>query len=438
MRQDKKLFSIFFLLLFFILTSQAGNTFDPNDSFLNKSRIEQMDQKLFTNRITSATYTTHPRIEILNETAFQTYGFSGDGSNTDPYTIEDLNITETGAFSCIIIRDIYANVTIQNNFLDGRSNSDYGISLVNVTNVNITHNQIFNANTGIKVNCNESLIQNNTVELSGNIGIYVKGNDNIVEENQITNANYGIMIQGNGSSITANLIFNCTDSGIRIADPSANNLIKWNDFVWNYISADSQALVYDGSGSNTFTDNYWDDSTYPDTNTDGIVDNPYIIPYGMAGNITDDSPRTTPYNSITSSFHYLNRPRIISLSTSNLIPQEVNLSGVVRIEWCPVTDSKGHTIMYSLFHSSADNWIAIAENITENKVDWDTRDLVSGGGMCCIGLKVIAICSDGLSTEYSTYAKYGIINIDSATPWGLPIFLITLCTIASITKKKKP
>ncbi len=441
MKLNKIYFSLFFFLFLFILTGKAGYTFSSDDSFLNKSSIQPMNQKSSTNRIATVTYTNHPRIEILNETAFQTYGFSGDGSNTDPYTIEDLNITETGEFSCIIIQDIDANVTIQNNFLDGRSNSDYGISLENVTNVNITHNQIFNANTGIKVNCNESLIQNNTIELSSSIGIYVNGDDNIVEENQISNAAYGIIIQGNGSSITANLIFNCTDSGIRITNPSANNLIKWNDFVWNYISADSQALVQDESGSNTFTDNYWDDSTYPDTNTDGIVDNPYIIPYGMDGNITDDSPRTTPYNSITSSLHYFNRPRIISLSTSNLIPEQVILSKVVSIEWCPVTDSKGHTIKYSLFYSAVQNlvdvWVAIAENITENRVDWNTRDLQDSGGMCCFGLKVVAMCSDGLSAEYTTAHKFGIENLSESSSWGFPIFLVTLCTIAIITRKKR-
>lgn len=450
MRLNKIYFSLFFLLFLFILTSKAGYAFGPDDSVLKKSTVQPMNQKSSTNRIATVTYTDHPRIEILNETAFQTYGFSGDGSNTDPYTIEDLNITETGEFSCIIIRDIYANVTIQNNYLDGRSNSDNGISLVNVTNVNITHNQIFNAYTGIRVYLsNECLIQNNTIDFSGNpidehyssTGIRVNGNDTLLKENQIYHAGAGIYTQGYRNSFTANLIFNCTELGIAISNPSSNNSIKWNDFVLNGLSADSQALVQDECTSINFTENYWDDLTYPDTNTDGIVDNPYIIPYGMAGNITDDSPRTTPYNSITSSIHYLNRPRIISLPTCNLIPEQVILSEVVVIEWCPVTDSKGHTIKYSLFYSAVQNlvdvWVAIAENITENRVDWDTRDLKNDGGMCCFGLKVVAMCSDGLSAGYSTASKFGIENLASASSWGLPIFLVTLCTIAIIARKKR-
>lgn len=462
MRPNKTYFFLFFLFFIFILTSKAGYAFDPDESFLSKATIELTNQKSSTNRITTVTYTDHSRIVILNETAFQTYGFLGDGSATDPYTIEGLNITETSEFNCITIRDIHANVTIQDNYLDGGSNSECCIKLENVSNVKITQNQILNAQTGISLYLwnglknNKSLIQTNTINLLGYMnaqgefasttGIRVYGDDNIIEGNQIYHASTGIYSEGNRNSFSNNLIFNCTSLGIRLpggggdydrANPSTNNSIKWNDFVWNGDTAAGQAYADEECVSTNFAGNYWDDLTYPDADTDGIVDNPYVIPHGIDGeNFTDDSPRTTPNNLVTSSLHYFNRPRIISLPTCSLFVDESTLSKVVTIEWSPVTDSKGHDIKYSVFYGE-DDWVAIAENITENKCDWDTRDLQSSGRMCCTALKVVAICSDGLTAKFQTDGIYAVENEPEMIRWELPIFCVTLCALAVITRKKR-
>ena len=455
MRQNKNFFLIFFLLFFLILTVQIGYVFSTDNSFLNKSTVQQMDQEFLTNEIITETYTNHPRIEISNESDFQTLGFTGDGSELNPYLIEGFNITVITYSSCIDIQNINAYVTIQNNYLDGCSEGsgiytdnanvsvknniivecEHGIFLSNTNGSEIVDNFINTSYMGIQVEGNENLIFKNTIELSSNTGIRITGDENNVEENRVYRAELGTCLQGDGNSFTKNLFFNCIEYGIQIFSPSANNLIKWNDFVWNKLYLDSQAYCQDETSSNIFTNNYWDDFTYPDTNSDGIVDNSYLIPCGMYGNTSDDFPLTTPYNTVTSSLHYFNRPRIISLPTSQIIYQEVNLSKVVRIEWCPVTDSMGHAITYSLFHSEGDNWAAISEDITENYVDWDTTNLVSGGAMCCCRLKVVAMCSDGLTAEYITGYKYGVVN-DSAT-WNLPIFVITLSIIAIITRKKR-
>jgi parallel beta-helix repeat protein len=553
MKNSERIFSILFLLFFLILTVQVGYIGVSDNSFLIKSTIQQIDQKSVTNKIVTGMYTNHSRIEIFSESDFGTLGFSGIGSETDPYIIEGFNITETTEGNCINIQNIHAYVTIQNNYLDGRSNSQVCIYLGNVSHVKIIQNQFLNLKRGIlldkdcqyceisgntiigsidgaislgtnssfnnitnnyideassgaikvinSINCNidantvigdmgdsynpgiyihnsiasiknniiaacyigiylekankseifnnyvntssrgiqvygnENLIHENTVEFTSGGGIEVQGNQNIVKENRFYSTRNGIAMQGNGNSCTKNVIFNCTVYGINIMNPAENNLIKWNDFVWNGLSADSQGYAQDETGPNTITENYWDDFIYPDTNNDGIVDNPYIIPYGMYSNITDDSPLTTPYNSITSSLHYFNRPRIISISNSEIDQGNIILSGTVHIEWCPVTDSKGHTITYSVFYNSNDIWIAISEDLTENEVDWNTRDLKSSGGMCCLQFKVVAMCSDGLTAEYITGYNYGIENFSST--WNLPIFLFTLCTIAIITKNKR-
>ena len=47
-------------------------------------------------------------IEILNDTAFDLYGLPGNGSTTDPYRIENLNITTSNTWGIFTATDALA------------------------------------------------------------------------------------------------------------------------------------------------------------------------------------------------------------------------------------------------------------------------------------------------------------------------------------------
>ncbi len=341
---------------------------------------------------------------------------------------------------------IYAsvsNVTIKENSVLYHQN---GIYLPSCNGSSIELNFINNSDWGIRVTGNENSIQNNLIERFFT-GLEIVGNNNEIESNRFLYGQNGIDHRGNSSSYTYNVIYNCTTLGVQIRHPSQNNLLKWNDFVWNGLMIDSQAYIQEGSKSNTFNMNYWEDFTYPDVDDDGTVDKPYLIPVGLPfmgetspENVTDNSPLTNAYNSPTDDLHYFNRPRIISLSTSPLETDQIDLTKTITLKWAPITYSTSeHSITYSAYYSSSveglDIWVPIAENTSENSINWNTRELASSGGMCCFSLKVVGTCSQGLSIEYVTASLYGVTNTPAS--WDLSIFLLTLGALALFIRRKK-
>ena len=93
--------------------------------------------------------------------------------------------------------------------------------------------------------------------------------------------------------ITNNLFLNGSSYAIQVDSPCSSNLLLHNTFI-NNNAGGKQAI--DNGNNNIWNDskygNYWSDWKTPDTNNDGIVDNPYSIP-GTA-NAKDHYPMTDP------------------------------------------------------------------------------------------------------------------------------------------------
>lgn len=163
-------------------------------------------------------------ISILNNSAFDLYGFPGDGSVGNPYIIENLNITTplpgVGIFVgdvnvTFIIQNCYINAygsgiyfssftasyiaTVTNNYIEDHTTS--GISLVNALGVKITDNIIKDSNYGIYTNyADYSTFENNTC-FNNNYGFYLYDTydcdilDNFCYENEY--GFYGEYVWGN-------------------------------------------------------------------------------------------------------------------------------------------------------------------------------------------------------------------------------------------------
>jgi parallel beta-helix repeat protein len=153
------------------------------------------------------------------------------------------------------------------------------------------------------------------IEVSGEVGIEVRGNYNRLIGNSIAGNYYGVMLNGCNNSICGNNVRDNVN-GIFLADSayntisennitnnhggiyfsyySSNNTIYHNNFVENnYHVSFEQAPGYANFWDNGYPSggNYWSDYAGTDDNGDGIGDTPYTI----NTNNTDNYPLMSPY-----------------------------------------------------------------------------------------------------------------------------------------------
>jgi len=98
-------------------------------------------------KITSS-YLEHEPIFIDDNTDFSRLGFSGEGTPTDPYVLEGLNITSSSN-NLISISGTTAYFQIQDCLLNGLYLSACGIRLSNVFHGSVNDNILVNNSTGI-------------------------------------------------------------------------------------------------------------------------------------------------------------------------------------------------------------------------------------------------------------------------------------------------
>ncbi|AGB04409.1 parallel beta-helix repeat (two copies) [Aciduliprofundum sp. MAR08-339] len=203
------------------------------------------------------------------------------------------------------------NKITDNQFLNGY----YGIKSYEMYSTLIQNNSFSNTNIPVDLADGDHLeVLENTMVDSGNYGIIMWGYEFInIEGNHINNGDIGIELHGVShgdvknnviSNMTSgiykygldleysynvtiynNKIENCTYYGIYLDSHSENNTIYRNYFYYNHGSGDSYDSSHvqardDGHNNvwnSTLSGNYWQDWRGPDSNGDGVVDDPYII-----------------------------------------------------------------------------------------------------------------------------------------------------------------
>ena len=193
------------------------------------------------------------------------------------------------------------------NLIDGNTieNCWQGIFIFDSDNNIISDNIAFNnLNYGIAItsNANDNIFSGNFVFNNSLSGIIVENSINNTIEGTLAKENlqHGIYFMNVDNSIIHDnaLIANVMD-GINIGTGSANNLFYGNIFIGN------ARHVYDNGAINNWNSttigNYWDNWTSPDTNSDGIVDDPYTFIGGGAASvdylpIAEDGPPSIVIN----------------------------------------------------------------------------------------------------------------------------------------------
>ncbi|MFX0196103.1 MAG: NosD domain-containing protein [Candidatus Hodarchaeota archaeon] len=161
--------------------------------------------------LASQQYVIHEPITITNNADFTAYGFPGDGSSSNPYVIESLNIT-SDARTLIHIENTTMYFRIQNNLLNGLINTYEiildmmhvrdGISLVHATHGTIDSNIVINCGeTGISLETSEqNILSNNNVSNCG-IGISLGwSHQNTFSNNTISKCGIGIFLMASGQN----------------------------------------------------------------------------------------------------------------------------------------------------------------------------------------------------------------------------------------------
>ncbi len=441
--------------------------------------IQTMERALMKSKLTSS-YTVHDNITIISDDDFHAqaegcWDVQGlhSGNVTHPYIIEGLNITDPLNHQ-IQIQNTTVFFQIRNCFLKGEKNVDslqQGISLINVTNANISSNVISYNLDGISLSYSvENVISNNIISNNSHVGVRMTPDSNfnvIINNTVVNNRWYGIYLYSHNNTLSRNYIYMngagievpsgldnvitenmfCENSGYGIAFSLSGrfNTVTRNDFVRNNERYGPQAYdngIYSVPNPivcNLIEYNFWDEWTSPDDIApSGIVDQAYII-IGSVAN-TDPYPVTIPYNS---DLHTLSQPLIVPLG-------DENLSGTITISWIAYDSFRSHTVEYSIFYSgdSGTSWILIDSGVTDTNYQWDTTTLTNGEYL----VKVVASCSGGLITESvigekftinndvketSTVTTTSITSTDKSTPGFTFLCLVTLITFSLIPSKVK-
>ncbi len=279
-------------------------------------------------------YEIRTPIYISSNNDFASQGFLGSGTSDDPYVISGFFISKPSG-NVIEIADVDSYFIIRDNELNGKGGPEWGNGIA-----------LFNTNHGT--------IENNIITSCSANGIYLHQADNtLILNNKITRNSVAIGI----------------DTG------SDNTIVKLNTFI-------RHGGAYDKGLNNVFEYNYWDDWTSPDTNNDGIVDDPYSY-IGGSGK-KDDFPLPYP--------HTPTEPILIYPNGGE------TLNGTIEIQWTPSNDSFNHSVTYSVYYSANDglSWNTLISSLNSTHYIWNTTTLSYGENY---RIRVIAYCSIGSTSE---------------------------------------
>jgi parallel beta-helix repeat protein len=201
-------------------------------------------------------------IDIRADSDFVTYGLPGEGSEENPYIIENLSIESTGGFSkAISISGTTAHFIIRNCFIEHayfgiyiRDIEWYTSQIINNTCIGTTNESI-----GIVVSgFNGGIITKNTCINSGQGIRTIYANFITITENKISNCIFqGINIHHcHFNNITYNVIKNCMDFGVALVGSITYSiLVHHNDFIDN---AKKERYDIDGELSGFMTSQGYD------------------------------------------------------------------------------------------------------------------------------------------------------------------------------------
>ncbi|MCE7733924.1 MAG: hypothetical protein GPJ54_03540 [Candidatus Heimdallarchaeota archaeon] len=324
-----KVIYLFVILTLFPTSIVIANDFGASQSPSNSKTNENASVQFFDEGNLPSEFEGIYSININGDNELINFannaGWGGDGSDANPYIIENYLITNLGILGVtlrIIIRNnLIGQLTFSGSDCIIENNAVHDSSAIEVTGHNniIRNNQIDHGGSHtIKLVGDRNLIESNTL-VNTKTGLSITGSNNIVERNfvvleqiendeiinDIVSSNkHAIKIQGSSNQILGNTFSQAAGYGIVVLQGSEYNTITSNNFINNsgniqfILDGVSQAYEDNGfsydqnfEGNNNYNYNFWNDLTNPDEDQNGIID----IPYNIGGVINNDSFPLTNY-----------------------------------------------------------------------------------------------------------------------------------------------
>ncbi|MGY5876969.1 MAG: NosD domain-containing protein [Candidatus Thorarchaeota archaeon] len=223
-----------------LMLSTLANTesFKTSTLQIDNSDLSTEFQPRISNSLIISVLETHDPIQITSDADFASQAlaesWSGDGSETTPYTIENLNITgEEYAISivntsvhfairnCLLVatNDSYSSAalscTVENGVVDSSEivSAGYGVSVEYGDNWNINYSLIISNRRGISIKYSDQWsIQNNTIHAERGDGLYFYHSKGVIfESNRIVSRWVGIGASHIQDFVINNNTIQCTD-----------------------------------------------------------------------------------------------------------------------------------------------------------------------------------------------------------------------------------
>ncbi len=248
-----------------------------------------------------------------NTVSYVTTGHGiGTGDQSNSGTIIENNIVYSTNGSGIIGYAGSNNMQIRGNTVYDCGGS--GICIGWSSGCLVENNSLYNNSAGFTFDtASSNIVRNNKIYSNSEIGVEISGlgsTNNQIYNNTIAYNNRGINFgtAASGNIIRNNLIERNT-IGVNIAPNTSytntNNKVYSNNIISNTTqTSDTSNIVYYFDNGSTDGGNYWSNWTTPDADSNGFVDNPYIVqsgysqdnyPYTSILNITTPNAITTSY-----------------------------------------------------------------------------------------------------------------------------------------------
>jgi parallel beta-helix repeat protein len=237
-----------------------------------------------------------------------TYGWSGNGTSSNPYIIENLSIINNTGSTYGISISTTRYFVIRNNYIEMTGVGSSGIYFSSVNNVGTIYNNTLFNNTLYSIylsSSNGNKILNNIITNCQDTGIYLSGSDsNIIEFNSLTE-NTGItgamkLQNTNNNKISHNNIsynrYGISHSSFNEYNTYYNNTFSnntdygiisfsffdYNNFSENRFLSNNYAFSFNSfTDNNLFSNNYFENNTYgirfnSGSNNNTIYDNFFV------------------------------------------------------------------------------------------------------------------------------------------------------------------
>jgi parallel beta-helix repeat protein len=161
------------------------------------------------------------------------------------------------------------------------------VILANCSNILLANQTVSGSTIGVHINFSNNITVRNCTS-DGNLdGLeMLRCYDSVVENCSFSSNEYGIVASFSARNVFRdNVVWGSSSWGFYLSSGSTDNNIYSNTFAYNFgtssVYTPSFIQAYDGGSRNMWNasdgGNHWADWTTPDSDTDGIVDVPYVI-----------------------------------------------------------------------------------------------------------------------------------------------------------------